>query len=112
MSVDNIQLTTKTTLHLVQAELERTFPGTQFDIKLDIPKTPFDPSYGLVSLMISWKEGAARADVEKLLTKFQSLDWNPETGLLEEVDHMEINAQGHLQCVNYGVDYVLCDGPV
>lgn len=106
-----MQLTTKTTLHLVKAELENNFPGAHFDIQLDIPKTPFDPSYGLVSVIINWDEGPARTDVEKTLTKFQSLDWNPQTGMLEEIDHMEINASGQLQSINYGVDYVLCNGP-
>ena len=112
MGAENIQLTTKTTLHLVKAELEKSYPGIDFNISLDIPKTPFDPSYGLVSLIISWEEGPVRAEVEKLLAKYQSLDWNPETGLLEEVSHMEINASGQLQSVNYGIDYVICDGPV
>jgi hypothetical protein len=62
--------------------------------------------------MISWDKGPLRAEVEKLLSKYQSLDWNPETGLLEEVAHMEINTSGQLQSVNYGIDYVICDGPV
>ena len=112
MSVENIQLTTKTTLHLVKADLEKSYPETEFDIQLDIPKTPFDPSYGLVSLIIRWEDGPSRAQVEKLITKYQSLDWNPDTGLLEEVSHMEINTKGQLLSVNYGIDYVLCEGPV
>ncbi len=112
MSVENIQLTTKTTLHLVKSELKKNYPDAEFDIQLDIPQTPFDPSYGLVSLIISWENGPDRVEIEKLLTKYQSLDWNPETGLLEEIAHMEINASGQLQSVNYGIDYVLCNGPV
>ncbi|NND73096.1 MAG: hypothetical protein HKN43_16095 [Rhodothermales bacterium] len=112
MSFDNIQLTTKTTLQLVKAELEKSYPDTEFDIQLDIPRTPFNPSYGLVSLVIKWDSGPIRATVEKMLSKYQSLDWNPATGLLEEIAHMEINPSGQLISVNYGVDYVLCDGPL
>ena len=61
--------------------------------------------------MVRWKEGPSIDEVEEVVGKFQGLDWNPSTGVLEEIDHREVTPEGRLLSLNYGVDYVLLDGP-
>ncbi len=108
-----LHFTSRSTAAIVRAELERRFPGADFDVFVDLPVEPFGPALALVGLVVRWSTpDVSRDDVEDLVSRFQGLDWNPRTGVLEEHEHMEVTPEGHLQRVRYGVDYVFVDGPL
>lgn len=110
-NLDTVRLTANTTLELIKKDLTRHFPSTSFDMRIDIPSEPFDMLRIFTCIIIRWSFGPHREEVERLVTRYQSLDWNPTSGALEEVSHMEITKEGFLQQIDYGVDYIFCDGP-
>ncbi len=108
---DTVRITAHSTLELIRKDLARHFPSTSFDLRIDIPSEPFDMLKIFTCIIVRWSFGPEREEVEKLVVRYQSLDWNPATGALEEISHMEITRDGFLQQIDYGVDYIFCDGP-
>lgn len=107
-----LHFTTRSTASIVLAELERRFPNVDFDVAVDLPVEPFGPALALVGLIVRWTDvDVSREDVEDVVARFQGLDWNPRTGVLEEHEHMEVTPEGELQRIRYGIDYVFVDGP-
>ncbi|MBT8399153.1 MAG: hypothetical protein KJO98_01650 [Rhodothermia bacterium] len=92
-------------------KLTKTFPGVEFRIAVAVPKPPIDLSQAVTALVIQWNSGPDRELVEETVAEFQSLDWNPVSGVLEIIEHMEVTEGGSLQQVQFGVDYILCEGP-
>jgi hypothetical protein len=111
MSIHTLHFTSNATAALIRRELERAFAGTLFDISIDVPAPPYDLSQHLTSIIVKWTDGPSREVVEEAVRGFQSLDWNPKTGVLEAVEHLEVTDKGTLQRIEYGVDYVFCERP-
>ncbi len=109
--MQTVNFTTRSTVALVRAELVRRFPGVDFDVTVDMPVEPFGPALALVGLVVKWRDGPTREEVEHVVARFQGLEWNPQTGVLEEHEHMEVTSDGELRRLRYGVDYVFMDGP-
>lgn len=109
--MQKISFTATTTAEIVRRNLSDRYRATRFEVSIDMPTEPFGPALALTGIVVRWKEGPSIDDVESVVGKFQGLDWDPVTGVLEEVDHMEVTPEGRLLRVNYGVDYVLLDGP-
>jgi len=111
MSIHTLHFTSNATAELIRRDLERAFPATSFEISVDVPAPPYDLSQNLTAIVVRWSDGPAREVVEEAVRCFQSLDWNPKTGVLEAVEHLEVTEGGALQRIEYGVDYVFCDRP-
>ncbi|MDX1741736.1 MAG: LPD29 domain-containing protein [Rhodothermales bacterium] len=111
MSIHTLHFTSNATASLIRRELERSFPETQFDIAIDVPAPPYNLSQHLTAIIVRWTNGPARDVVEEAVHAFQGLDWNPKTGVLEAVEHLEVTDEGTLQRIEYGVDYVFCERP-
>ncbi|MCB0718619.1 MAG: hypothetical protein KDD65_09235 [Bacteroidetes bacterium] len=109
--MQKISFTARTTAEIVRRYLADRFRSTHFEVSIDHPIEPFGPALALTGIVVRWKEGPSIDEVEEVVGKFQGLDWNPSTGVLEEIDHMEVTPEGRLLSLNYGVDYVLLDGP-
>ncbi len=92
-------------------KLSRIFPEVEFHIAVAVPKPPIDLTQAVTALIIQWHSGPNREVVEEAVAEFQSLDWNPVSGVLEIIEHMEVTESGSLQQVQFGVDYILCEGP-
>ncbi len=111
MSIQTLSFTSKATNELVRKELEKSFPSVRFEIVVDMPTPPYDLSLNVTTLIVRWHSGPSRDSVEEVVSAFQSLDWNPNTGVLEVVEHLEVTPEGALQQIDWGIDYVLCEGP-
>ncbi len=111
MSIHTLHFTSNATAALIRRELEGAFPGTAFDIVIDVPAPPFELSQHLTAIIVKWTDGPSRDAVEEAVKSFQSLDWNPRTGVLEAVEHLEVTEDGTLQRIEYGIDYVFCERP-
>ena len=111
MSIHTLHFTSNATAALIRRELETAFPLTTFDITIDVPAPPYDLSQHLTAIVVKWTDGPSRDTVEETVKSFQGLDWNPKTGVLEAVEHLEVTDEGTLQRIEYGVDYVFCDRP-
>ncbi|MDX1740565.1 MAG: LPD29 domain-containing protein [Rhodothermales bacterium] len=111
MSIHTLHFTSNATAALVRRELESAFPGTRFDITIDVPAPPYELSQHLAAIIVKWNDGPSREDVEEAVHGFQGLDWNPRTGVLEAVEHLEVTEDGALQRIEYGIDYVFCERP-
>ena len=111
MSIHTLHFTSNATAALIRRELEKAFPGTAFDIKIDVPNPPYNLSHHLTAIVVGWTDGPSRDEVEEAVRGFQGLDWNPKTGVLEVIEHLEVTDEGTLQRIEYGVDYVFCDRP-
>lgn len=105
-----IHFTTRSTMALVRSELKRRFPDVDFDVAVDMPVAPFGPALTLVGLVVRWTGGPSREAVEEVVSRFQGLAWNPQTGVLEEHEHMEVTSDGVLRRLRFGVDYVFVEG--
>src|SRR5690606_30169304 len=105
-----INFTTRSTAEIVRKDLETRFPGTRFVVTVDLPVEPFGPSLALVGLLVRWADGPTREQVEDVVSRYQGLEWNPQTGVLEEHEHMDVTDEGELRRIRYGVDYVFVDG--
>jgi hypothetical protein len=112
MAFEIISLTSQTTLQLVRSALKRAFPGIRFEISLEVPQAPYDLTQNVTAAIVAWQNGPRRESVEDVMAPFQSLEWDAETGVLREAEHFEVTADGRLQRIVYGIDYVVCDGPV
>lgn len=106
-----LHFTTRTTAEIIRGELEVHFPGVRFDVTVDMPAEPFGPGLALVGIIVRWPRGPSRGEVEAVVSHYQGLEWNPETGILEENEHMEVTDEGELRRLRYGVDYVFVEGP-
>ncbi len=111
MSVQTLHFTSNVTVELIRRELEQRFPDANFEISIEVPRPPFELTQLVSAVIVRWNDGPDRDLVEDVVAPYQSLDWDPLSGVLQAMEHMEINANGELQQINYGVDYVLCDGP-
>ena len=111
MSINTLHFTANTTAELVRLALSRAFPGIHFEIEVAVPEPPLELIQCLTALVIKWNEGPCREAVEDVVAEYQSLDWNPVSGVLEVIEHMEVTEAGSLQQVQFGIDYVLCEGP-
>ncbi len=111
MSIETLHFTANTTAELVRAKLGKTFPDVDFRIEVAVPESPIDLSQAVTALIIQWGSGPDREAVEETVAEYQSLDWNPVSGVLEIIEHMEVTDRGSLQQVQFGVDYILCEGP-
>ncbi len=111
MSIHTLHFTSNATAALIRRELERAFPKTKFDITIDVPAPPYELSQHLAAIIVRWTDGPNRDAVEEAVRSFQSLDWNPRTGVLEAVEHLEVTDAGTLQRIEYGIDYVFCERP-
>ena len=109
--MNTLNFTTRSTAAIVLAELGRRFPGVEFDVLVDMPVEPFGPALALVGLIVRWVQGPDCDAVEATVARFQGLEWNPATGILEEHEHMEVTTAGELRRIRYGIDYVFIDGP-
>lgn len=111
MSIHTLHFTSNATVELIRKELGEAFPEVAFEITIDVPSPPYHLSHHLTAIVIRWKDGPARDAVEEAVKAFQGLDWNPKTGVLEVVEHLEVTDDGTLQRIEYGVDYVFCERP-
>ncbi len=111
MSIHTLHFTSNATAALIRRELGKAFPGTVFEILIDVPAPPFNLAQNVAAIIVKWVDGPGRDVVEEALRDFQSLDWNPKTGVLEAVEHLEVTEDGALQRIEYGVDYVFCERP-
>lgn len=111
MSIHTLHFTSNATAALIQRELGRAFPETSFEITIDVPAPPYNLTQHLTAIIVRWDGGPSRDAVEEAVKTFQSLDWNPKTGVLEVVEHLEVTDEGTLQRIEYGVDYVFCERP-
>jgi hypothetical protein len=109
--MNTINFTTRSTAEIVRKDLESRFPDTAFEVTVDMPIEPFGPALALVGLIVRWADGPTRVEVEDIVLRYQGLAWNPQTGVLEEHEHMEVTDGGELRRLRYGVDYVFVDGP-
>ncbi len=109
--MQKISFTARTTAEIVRRYLAERFSHVRFDVSIDSPIEPFGPALALTGIIVKWQDGPSIDDVEAVVGKFQGLDWDPKTGVLEEIDHLEVTPEGRLLRLNYGVDYVLLDGP-
>lgn len=111
MSIETLHFTANTTVELVRMKLSKKFPDADFRISVAVPEPPINLSQAVTALIIQWHSGPDREAVEETVAEFQSLDWNPVSGVLEIIEHMEVTESGSLQQVQFGVDYILCEGP-
>ncbi len=111
MSVKTLHFTSNVTIELIRSTLHKRFPRTDFEISIEVPRPPFNLTQLVSAVVVRWNNGPDRDLVEDVVAPYQSLDWDPLSGVLQAMEHMEINANGELQQINYGIDYVLCEGP-
>lgn len=109
--IELISLTSRTTVQLLRSALDVAFPQAEFDVRLDVPVAPFALTQNVTAAIVSWKSGPRREHVEDVVAPFQSLEWDAETGVLREAEHFEVTAEGRVQRIVYGVDFVVCEGP-
>lgn len=91
--------------------LEEKFPGVVFAVRLDTP-VQADPECRHRSMRVVWADGPSREEVEQAVERFQGIEWDPQTGLLRMTERLLVDDKGRLVSVQYGVDYIFCEGPV
>lgn len=101
------------TAEQVSRTLEEKFPDTLFALRLDVPVFPdADPDRLRRSLIVVWAGEPTREAVEQAVERFQGMEWDPYTGLLRQTERLLVDDRGRLVEVQYGLDYIFCEGPV
>ena len=60
MSIHTLHFTSNATAALIQKELVEAFPGTTFEIRIDVPSPPYELSQNLTAIIVRWSDGPSR----------------------------------------------------
>jgi len=93
---------------IIATALAEEFPYTDFAVRLE---DPLLSSADIRGVDVVWSSGPGREQVEDILDQYQSVSWDPLTGVLSSRTHYNVSKNGDLIRVMYNIDYIFCDGP-
>ena len=106
--MDTIIISAQRTIDLIAQTLAEEFPNAEFMVRVE---DPLLTSKDIRGVDVVWSGGPSREEMEDVLDQYQSVSWDPLTGILSGRTHYTVNESGDLNRVTYNIDYIFCDGP-
>lgn len=106
--MDTIIVSAQSAVRKIEKVLAEEFPDTEFTVRLEDPVLD---STDIRGVDVVWVDGPSREDIEDVLDQFQSVSWDPLSGILASRTHYNVDSEGYLVRIVYNIDYIFCDGP-